>query len=245
MVRFRSRRFVGKRRKKWRSSQTGVQHNASPPEPTSKKSDSLEVTGPNKALKFRLDKLDVEHPYLTSRGLDLETSIDFGVGYCVKGMMAGRIAIPIHNTEGGIVAYTGRFPGEPPADTPKYKLPPGFRKSLEVFNIQRAIKEPTDKPLVIVEGFFDCMKLHQLGCRKVVALMGSTMSGAQEELIRKNTDQNSRAIIMLDEDEAGRLGRDDSAARLAKFLFVKIHTFHREGLQPESLTADELSALLT
>ena len=28
--------------------------------------------------------------------------------------------------------------------------------------------------LVIVEGFFGCMKLHQHGCRKVVALMGIT-----------------------------------------------------------------------
>ncbi len=38
----------------------------------------------------------------------------------------------------------------------------------------RAIKE--QGPLVIVEGFFDCMKLHQHGWRRVVALMGSKWS---------------------------------------------------------------------
>src|SRR6266853_1252703 len=180
-----------------------------------------ETTGPNKPLKFRLDKLEPGHPYLATRGLTLETIKEFGIGYCVKGMMAERIAIPIHNPEGNVVAYAGRFPGEPSADTPKYKLPPGFRKSLELFNIDRAIKEPADKPLVIVEGFFDCMKLHQHGWRRVVALMGSTMSAAQEELIRRHTDRNSRVIVMFDEDEAGRLGREDAAVRLAKFVFVK------------------------
>ena len=69
------------------------------------------------------------------------------------------------------------------------------------------------------------MKLHQHGCRKVVALMGSTMSAAQEGLIRKHTGQASRVIIALDEDEAGRTGREDTADRLAKFVFVKIHAF--------------------
>ena len=31
--------------------------------------------------------------------------------------------------------------------------------------------------MVIVEGFFDCMKLHQFGYRKTVALMGYCGSG--------------------------------------------------------------------
>lgn len=203
-----------------------------------------EPSAPNKPLKFRLDKLERQHPYLTERGLTQETIVDFGVGYCAKGMMADRIAIPIHSPEGAVLAYAGRFPGEPAEDTPKYKLPQGFRKSLEVFNLDRAIKEPKDKPLVIVEGFFGCMKLHQHGCRKVVALMGSTMSAAQEELIRKHTDQESQVIVMLDEDEAGRVGREDIALRLSKCVFVRIHTLEKEGFQPEDLTAEDVVEFL-
>ena len=165
---------------------------APPPKPTAKKEAPVaETTAPNTPLKFRLDKLEREHPYLAERGLTLETVVDLGVGYCKKGMMAERIAIPIHNPEGNVVAYAGRWLGEPPGDVPKYKLPQGFRKSLELFNIDRAIKEPGDLPLVVVEGFFGCMKLHQHGCRKAVALMGSSMSAAQEELIRKHTDHFS------------------------------------------------------
>jgi DNA primase len=199
---------------------------------------------PNKPLKFRLDKLERSHPYLAERGLSPETVIDFGVGYCAKGMMAERIAIPIHNPEGNVVAYAGRFPGEPAEDTPKYKLPQGFRKSLELFNLDRAVKEPSDKPLVIVEGFFGCMKLHQLGCRKVVALMGSTMSAAQEELIRKHTSRGSHVIVILDEDEAGKFGREDIAIRLAKFCFVKTHVFEKSGMQPDQLSAEDVAEIL-
>ena len=198
----------------------------------------------NPPLKFRLEHLDVTHPYLTERGLTPETLMDFGLGHCAKGMMAGRIAIPINDPEGRIVAYAGRWPGEPPGDVPKYKLPPGFRKSLELFNLDRATQEPSEKPLVIVEGFFGAMKLYQHGCRKVVALMGSSLSAAQEGLIRKHTAQSSRVVLMLDEDEAGRLGREDIAVRLAKFVFVRIHVFDRESAQPENLTAEQISAAL-
>lgn len=231
---------------KEQESEAAKSDTASPPTPTAKKAVvALEKCTPNTPLKFRLDKLERSHPYLSQRGLTLETIVDFGIGFCGKGMMAERIAIPIHNPEGNVVAYAGRFPGEANRDTPKYKLPQGFRKSLELFNIDRAIKEPGEKPLVIVEGFFDAMKLHQHGCRKVVALMGSTLSGAQEELIRTHTDRRSQVIVMLDEDEAGRAGREDIAVRLARFVFVKVHTFGKEGQQPDNLSADEVSALLT
>jgi DNA primase len=218
---------------------------ASRPAPSVKPATPQDASGPNKPLKFRLDKLERNHPYLTEgRGLSPATIVDFGIGFCGKGMMAERIAIPIHNPEGNVVAYAGRWPGEPAEDTPKYKLPQGFRKSLELFNIDRAIKEAAEKPLVIVEGFFDAMKLHQHGCRKVVALMGSTLSAAQEELIRRYTDRRNQVIVMLDEDEAGQAGRDDIAVRLAKSCFVTVHVFDKPDMQPDQLPAEDICSLI-
>jgi len=201
---------------------------------------SQEKGAPNAPLKFRLDKLERSHPYLTGeRGLTQESIVDFGLGFCSKGMMAERIAIPIHNAKGEVVAYAGRFPvKEPPEGTPKYKLPQGFRKSQELFNIDRAVKE--EGPLVIVEGFFDCIKVHQNGWRKVVALMGSTLSAAQEDLIRGHFGRDGQIIVMLDENEAGRAGRDDIACRLSKHCFVRVHTFGEEDMEPEHLTDDEV-----
>ena len=132
-----------------------------------------------------------------------------------------------------MVAYAGRHVGEPPEGTPKYKLPPGFRKSLELFNLERAKQE--SGALIVVEGFFDAMALHQLGHRKVVALMGSSLSPAQEALIRQHTNPSDHIVVMLDEDDAGRAARGEIAARLARFAFVRIHTFDHEGQQPEHL----------
>src|ERR1039458_7839123 len=102
------------------------------PKPAVKPASVQDNGAPNKSLKFRLDKLERSHPYLAERGLTPETIVDFGIGFCAKGMMADRIAIPINNPEGAVVAYAGRFPGEPAEGTPKYKLPQGFRKSLEL-----------------------------------------------------------------------------------------------------------------
>jgi DNA primase len=226
-----------------KSSEAPKTGDAPRPKPTAKPAPMQENGAPNKPLQFRLDKLERSHPYLAERGLTLETIVDFGVRFCAKGMMADRIAIPIQNPEGKVVAYAGRLPGEPAEGTPKYKLPQGFRKSQELFNIDRAIKEPADKPLIIVEGFFDCMKLHQFGFRKVVALMGSTMSAAQEELIKRHTDRNSQVIVLLDEDEAGKAGREDIAVRLAKFCFVKTHVFDKPDTQPDQLSAEDVAAL--
>lgn len=203
-----------------------------------------EQTKPNAPLKFRLDKLEKDHPYLLERGLSLETVLDFGLGFCSKGVMQGHVAIPIHNVKGEIVAYAGRWPGEPPEGTEKYKLPKGFAKSQEVFNLDRACKEPPEKPLVIVEGFFDCIKLWQLGIKKVVALMGSSLSLAQEELLRQHTNTDNHIIVMFDENEAGRMGREETAARLSRFAFVKTHIFDQEDMEPEHLTAEQVAFLL-
>ena len=73
--------------------------------------------------------------------------------------------------------------------------------------------------------------------------MGSTMSATQEELIKQMTNGCSQVIVILDEDEAGRMGREDIAVRLAKFVFVKIHVFTEEGQQPDKLSDQELKQL--
>ena len=200
-------------------------------------------TGSNKPLGFQLQNLESAHPYLAERGLTPEAITEFGLGFCANGSMKDRVVIPIHNPEGKLLAYAGRWPGAPPEDTPKYKLPAGFKKSLELFNLHRTIQAPPEQPLVIVEGFFDCIKLWQLGLQRVVALMGSSLSPAQEELIGKHTNSRSRVLVMLDEDDAGRAGRDEIARRLARFVFVKTHVFDAEGRQPENLTAEEVAGL--
>ncbi len=117
----------------------------------------------NKPLGFALKYLEQDHSYLAERGLSAETIQTFGIGFCKKGLMAGRIAIPIHNMHGAIVAYVGRWPGNPPEGKEKYKQPDGFKRTLEVFNVHRAATVIPEQPLLVVPGIFDCMKVWQAG----------------------------------------------------------------------------------
>ena len=97
--------------------------------------------------------------------------------------MRGRVVIPIYNERGELVAYSGRHPGEPPEGRPKYLLPSGFRKSHVVFNLNRAGIGAKENDLVVVEGFFDVFRVWQAGCHQVVAIMGSSLSERQRDLL--------------------------------------------------------------
>src|SRR5665213_1210875 len=131
----------------------------------------------NKPLRFELQNIDCSHPYLTERGLTEDIAQTFGVGFFSgKGSMHDRIVIPIHNSEGELVAYAGRSID---GTEPRYKFPAGFHKSLELYNLHRVRGEVS---VVLVEGFFDCMKVTQAGF-PCVALMGASMSKAQEKLL--------------------------------------------------------------
>jgi DNA primase len=199
-------------------------------------------SGPNPPLRFQLE-LDSSHPYLVERGLTPESIREFGLGYCAKGVMAHRIAIPIRNVTGDLVGYAGRWPGIPPDTRPKYRLPDGFRKSAEIFNLFGALREPAERPLVIVEGFFDVMRLWQLGIRKCVALMGCSLSLAQEALLVRHLGPDAKAIVMFDEDGAGQIGREWVLQRLSSRVFVRVVSFPEPGFQPEKLTAEQAKDL--
>jgi hypothetical protein len=43
--------------------------------------------------------------------------------------MAGRICIPVHDADGNLVAYAGRYASDDvPRDVERYKVPPNFQK---------------------------------------------------------------------------------------------------------------------
>lgn len=191
----------------------------------------------NKPLGFQLKGIDHGHAHLASRGISLETAETFGIGFFGgKGSMSGRIVIPIHNGTGELVAYAGRSID---GSEPRYKLPAGFHKSLELYNLHRAAKAGQNG-LIMVEGFFDAMKVHQAGYPFVVALMGCTMSAEQERLIVAHAEM---VLLMLDGDDAGRRATDELLARLGRQVWTKAVAIP-EGKQPDQMSAKELQQLL-
>jgi DNA primase len=152
----------------------------------------------NAVLSFRLSGLDAAHPYVSARGLSRETAAHFGIGYYSRpGIMSGRLAIPIHDEQGRLVAYCGR--SLTPEDS-RYRFPAGFRKTAVLFNYHRAAAF-ADDGVVVVEGFFDSMRVHQAGFPSVVALMGAALSRGQENLL---VQRFRRVRLMLDGDQPGR-----------------------------------------
>ena len=193
------------------------------------------VADENKPLSFALRSVDLSHPYLAERGVDRDTASYFGVGfYPGKGSMEERIVIPIHNEDGILVAYAGRSLSQ---SEPRYRFPTRFRKSLVLFNLHRAIQR--GKSVIMVEGFFDCFKVHQAGFPCVVALMGSSLSQRQDLLLRKHFQH---VTVMLDGDPAGRRAGAMIAARLVNKMAVEVVEIPL-GTQTDQLGADQINTL--
>jgi DNA primase len=205
----------------------------------------------NGKLDFTLKQLDVEHPYMTERGLVPATIAAFGLGVASRGLMKHRLAIPIHDEAGDLIAYAGRIVDDTLIDekTPKYLLPAPrerdgvryeFRKSLVLYNLHR-LKRPVDD-LVVVEGYASVWSLHQSGYHNVVALMGSACSTEQLQLIVEATAPAGTVWLMPDGDDAGERCAHDLLVRLASHRTVrwlKLGT----GEQPTDLDQNELDAI--
>jgi DNA primase len=195
-----------------------------------------EKLGVNPSLRFALTRVDRTHPYLAERGIEPATAAAFGVGYYAgTGLMQGRVVIPIHNPRGELVAYAGRAIN---GEQPKYKLPTGFRKGLELYNVHRAAT--ASQRVIVVEGYFDCLRVHQAGYRCVVGLMGCVLSEAQEELL---LERFQAVLLMLDGDQVGREASRAIAARLSNNCSVGVVRVP-DGAQPDQLPPELIRRLL-
>ena len=219
---------------------------AAKPEKTAAKSETRrpEEAPVNPPLTFELKDLDQNHPYLKERGLERETIKEFGIGFCKRGLMKDRIAIPVHNAVGQLIAYAGRWPGEPLDGEPKYKLPPKFQKHICLYNFHRAKDMAEEQGLIMVEGFFDVFKLWQAGFKNVVALMGTALSDEQEELVIEALAPNGKLTLMLDPDEPGIKAAREAAERLINRLYIRVIDLQEDGLEPDELSEERIREML-
>ncbi len=188
-------------------------------------------------LNFKLTGIDYAHPYLAERGITEQTAREFGVGfYAGPGLMHRRLVIPIHNADGQLIAYCGRSVDQ---TQPRYRVPPGFATAAILFNMHRA-SAGEDCSVVVVEGFFDCMQVHQAGIRSVVALMGSVLYEPQRYVLLQRF---SRVILLLDGDPTGRKATTVIAQHLCPDCNVRVISLP-DGVQPDQLPAAEIRNIL-
>jgi DNA primase len=205
----------------------------------------------NAPLDFELQRLEYDHPYLRERGFTDETIKTFGLGYCHRGLMKGRIAIPLHDKEGALIGYAGRIVDEEAIgkDTPRYLFPGSrerggtrhvFRKSAFLYNGFR-VGNPSQ--LVVVESFTAVWWLTQAGITNVVALMGVSCSDTQGGLLRDLVPEGGSIWLFPDGDKAGERMVEETLVLLAPYRFVRWVKLD-EGEQPTDVGREDLLARL-
>ena len=113
----------------------------------------------------------------------------------------GRLIFPIYDAQTRVIAFGGRVIGE---GEPKYlnsAESPTFQKGSSLYGLnwaKHAIRR--DERVLLVEGYFDCMRLQSAGIESAVAPLGTALTEAQAQIIRKLT---TTAFLLYDSDRAG------------------------------------------
>lgn len=113
----------------------------------------------------------------------------------------GRVMFPIYDLRKRVIAFGGRILSE---GEPKYLNSPDtplFHKGRSLYALDRAREgaRQADR-LVIVEGYFDAIALHQAGITNTVATLGTALTSDHLRVIRRFA---SKVVLLFDPDPAG------------------------------------------
>jgi DNA primase len=147
-----------------------------------------------------------------------------------------RVVFPIHDLRGRVVGFGGRIVGE---GEPKYLNSSDteiFHKGSLLYNLHQA-KHAMRKVsrAVVVEGYFDVLRLVEVGIEETVAPLGTAFTVEQSRLLRRYTQD---VTLLYDSDAAGlRASFRAADILLHAGLRVSIAT-PPQGSDPDSLAAE-------
>ena len=112
-----------------------------------------------------------------------------------------RLMIPTYATTGEVIAFGGRLLGD---GEPKYLNTAGtpvYTKGQHLFalNVARRAAQ-ADRTLIVVEGYLDCIAMHQAGFENTVAALGTSFTPEQATELHKFADY---VFLCFDGDTAG------------------------------------------
>ncbi len=159
-------------------------------------------------LKKKIDEVRAESvglqmpegysPYIGNwRSIRAETYREFEAFIHAGKDFTGRICFPVRDRSGRIVAFQSRTTGD---QQPKYlNTPPGAKMPLF------PVVEPIQGSIILVEGIFDVINLHDKGLTNAVCCFG--VKNVTEEKLQVLSVAGVDSIdIFLDNDEAGQTG---------------------------------------
>ncbi|MCF6095912.1 DNA primase [Thermovorax subterraneus] len=110
-----------------------------------------------------------------------------------------RIIFPIKDVTGSIIGFGGRIldKGEPKyLNSPET---PVFNKREHLYGLPLIKKG--ESPIILVEGYMDCIALHQHGFTQAVASLGTSLTEQQAKTLKRYTEE---VAIAYDSDVAGQ-----------------------------------------
>jgi len=149
-----------------------------------------------------------------------------------------RLMFPIWNERGKIVGFGGR--ALMPDAQPKYlnsAESPLYSKSSVLYGLHfaRDVARKAGR-LVVVEGYFDCLSLHQAGIENVVASCGTALTQQQVAIMARYVPE---IVMNYDPDTAGQTAmRRSIDLLLAKGLRIRILKL-ADGLDPDDYVRRE------
>lgn len=111
-----------------------------------------------------------------------------------------RLIFPILDVRNRVIAFGGRVLDN---SLPKYINSPDtivYNKGRNLYGLNVAKNSRLDK-IIMVEGYMDCVSLHQRGIPNAVASLGTALTENQGRLLRKYSE---KVIISYDSDGAGQ-----------------------------------------
>jgi DNA primase len=183
---------------------------------------------PGKAFLEAMTRLGIERKVLVEAGLAAVR--DDGD---VVPRFRNRLLFPIHDLRGRAAGFGGRLlgPGEPKyLNSPEN---PVFHKGRQLYNLHQAkgaIRR--EETVVLVEGYFDVLRLVLAGIEHVVAPLGTALTPDQATLLRRFTPA---ATLLYDSDQAGLRATFRAGDELLRHsLRVRVATMP-DGEDPDTL----------
>jgi DNA primase len=122
------------------------------------------------------------------------------------GVFRGRLMFPIRDTMKRVVGFGGRTLKDDRAKYLNTAQNALFDKGRGLYALDQArTAMEASRRAVVVEGYTDCLAAHQYGVTNTVATLGTAVTDAQIDLLRRWCDE---LILVMDSDAAGMAAAD-------------------------------------
>ncbi len=156
-------------------------------------------------LGYSLDSYEGLYKYLKNKGFKEEFILKAGLiskkENRVYDRFRNRVMFPVYDIKTKIIGFGGRVLDN---SKPKYLNSPEtpvFFKGTNLYGLNFVIKSGLPEYIIVVEGYMDCISLHQHGVTNTVASLGTALTIEQAKLLKRYC---KNIFICYDSDAAGQ-----------------------------------------